>query len=105
MLHQAVTSRVDEEIRPDEKHMQMEQESFQSEHVSGLESNATPPQSVSLIYDQVNEEMESGKKSRKSAWLDSQKRPVLVRSRLVVKQVRRASKRIVVCAGPRHLKR
>ena len=40
-----------------------------------------------------------GKKSRNSAWLDTQKRPALVRSRLVVKQVRRASKRKDVCTG------
>ena len=98
-LHQPVTSRADEEIRPDEQHVKMEQESSQSKHVSGLESNTTTPQSVSLSYDQVYEEMARGKKSRNSAWLDAQKRPVLVRSRLVVKQVRRASKRKDVCAG------
>ena len=99
VLHQAVTSRADVEIRPDEQHMHMKQESFQSEHVSGLESNAIPPQSVSWSYDQVYEEMVRGKKSRYSAWLDTQKRLVLVRSRLVVEQVRRVSKRKDVCAG------
>ena len=39
------------------------------------------------------------KSSRNSAWLDTQKRLVLVRSRMVVKQVRRASKRKDVCTG------
>ena len=34
-------------------HVKMEQESFQSKHVSGLESIATTPQSASLSYDQV----------------------------------------------------
>ena len=37
VLQQEVTSRADEEIRPDEQHVKMEQESFQSKHVSGLE--------------------------------------------------------------------
>ena len=98
-LHQPVTSLADEEIRPDEQHVKMEQESFQSKHVSGLESNATTQQSVSLSFDQVYEEMVRGKKSRKSTWLDTQKRPVLVRSRLAVEQVRRASKGKDVCTG------
>ena len=48
---------------------------------------------------QVCKEMLRDKKSWKSAWLDTQKRLVLVRSRLVVKQVRRASKRKDVCTG------
>ena len=47
-LHQPVTSRADEENRPGEQHVKMEQESFQTKHVSGLESNATTPQSVQL---------------------------------------------------------
>ena len=98
-LHQPVTSRADEENRPNEQHVEMEQESFQSNHVSGLESNATTQQSVSLSYDQVYKEMVRSKKSRNSAWLDTQKRPALARSRLVVKQVRRASKRKDVCTG------
>ena len=91
-----MTSRADEEIRPDEQHVKMEQESFQSKHVSGLESNAIPAQSVSLSYDQVYKVR--GKRSRNNAWLDTLKRPVLVRSRLVVKRVRRASKRKDVCS-------
>ena len=98
-LHQPVTSSADEDNRPDEQHVKMEQESFQSKHVSGLESNATTPQSVSLSYDQVYKEMLRDKKSRNSTWLDTQKRPVLAKSRLVVKQVRRASKRKDVCTG------
>ena len=102
-LHQPLASRADEENRPDEQHVKMEQESSQSKHVSGPESNATTPQSVSLSYDQVYKEMLRGKKSRNSAWLDTQKRLVLVRSRLVVKQVRRASKRKDVCTGTQPL--
>ena len=98
-LHQPVTSRADEENRPDEQHVKMGQESFQSKHVSGLELNATTQQSASLSFDQVYEEMVRGKKSRNSTWLEAQKRPVLVRSRLVVKQVRRASKGKDVCTG------
>ena len=85
VLQQEVTSRADEEIRPDEQHVKMEQESFQSKHVSGLESNAIPAQSVSLSYDQVYKVR--GKRSRNNAWLDTLKRPVLARSRLVVKRV------------------
>ena len=73
VLHQAGTSLADEEIRPDEQHMTMEQEPSQSEHVLGLESNATPPQSVSVSYDQGYEQMVRGKRSRNSAWLDTQK--------------------------------
>ena len=96
VLQQEVTSRADEEIRPDEQHVKMEQESFQSKHVSGLECNAIPAQSVSLSYDQVYKVR--GKRSRNSAWLDTLKRPVLVRSRLVVKRVKRASKRKDVCS-------
>ena len=76
----------------------MEQESFQSKHVSGLESNAIPQQSVSLSLDQVFEEVVRGKKSRNNTWLDTQLRPVLVKSRLEVKRVRPASKRKDVCA-------
>ena len=99
-LHQPVSRRADEENRPDEQHVKMEQESFQSKHVSGLESNATTQQSVSLSHDQVyEEEMVRSKKSRNNAWLDTQKKPVLAKSRLVVKQVRRASKRKDVCTG------
>ena len=94
-----MTSRADEENRPDEQHVKMEQGSIQTKH---LESNATTPQSVSLSYDQGCEEMVRGKKSRNSAWLDTQKRPALVRSRLVIKQVRRASKRKDACSH--HLK-
>ena len=91
-LHQPVTSRADEGMRPDEQHVKMEQESFQSKHVSGLESNATTPQSVSLSCDQVHEEMARGKKSREQCMVGcTQKRLVLVRSRLVVDQVRRLS--------------
>ena len=97
MLQQEVTSHADEEIRPDEQHVKMEQESLLSKHVSGLESNAIPPQSVSFSYDQVYKVR--AKKSRNIAWLDALKRPVLVRSRLVVKQVRRASKQKDVCTG------
>ena len=93
VLHQAVTTRADEGIRPDAQHVQEEQESFQSELVSRMLSNATPPQSASLSYDQVYEEMVRGKKSWYNAWLDTQKKPVLVKSRLVVKRVRCASKR------------
>ena len=44
------------------------------------------------------------KKSGNSAWLDTQKRPVLARSRLVVERVRRASKRQDVCTGTPSLK-
>ena len=96
VLQQEVTSRADEEIRPDEQHVQMEQESFQSKHVSRLEANAILPQSASLSYDQVYKVC--GKKRRNSAWLDTQKRPVLVRPRLAVKQVRRVIR-------PRHQNR
>ena len=39
-LHHPVTSRADEENRPDEQHVKMEQNSFQSKHVSGLQGNA-----------------------------------------------------------------
>ena len=53
----------------------------------------------SLSYAQGYEEMVRGKKSQNSAWLDTQKRPALVRSRLVIKQDRRASKRKDVCTG------
>ena len=45
------------------------------------------------VYEEVNEEQARGKRIWNSAWLDSQKRPGLVRSRLVVNQVRGASKR------------
>ena len=101
-LHQPVTSRADEENRPYEQHVKMEQELFQSKHVSCLESNATTQQSVSLSYDQVYKAR--SKKSLNSTWLDTQKRPVLVWSRLVVKQVRRASKGKDVCMGTPPLK-
>ena len=40
------------------------------------------------VYEEVSEEQARGKRIWNSAWLDSQKRPGLVRSRLVVNQVR-----------------
>ena len=40
------------------------------------------------VYEEVSEEQARGKRIWTSAWLDSQKRPGLVRSRLVVNQVR-----------------
>ena len=51
------------------------------------------------VYDEVNKEQARGKRIWNSAWLDSQKRPGLVRSRLVVNQVRGASKREDVFAA------
>ena len=51
------------------------------------------------VYAEVNEEQARGKRIWNSAWLDSQKRPGLVRSRLVVNQVRGASKREDVFAA------
>ena len=49
-------------------------------------------------YEEVNEQQALGKRIWNSAWLDSQKRPWLVKSRLVVNQVRGASKREDVLA-------
>ena len=51
------------------------------------------------VYEEVNEEQARGKRIWNSAWLDSQKRPGPVRSRLVVNQVRGASKREDVFAA------
>ena len=51
------------------------------------------------VYEEVNEQQARGKRVWNSAWLDSQKRPGLVRSRLVVNQVRGASKREDVFAA------
>ena len=51
------------------------------------------------VYDEVNEQQASGKRIWNGAWLDSQKRPGLVRSRLVVNEVRGASKREDVFAA------
>ena len=51
------------------------------------------------VYEEVNEQQARGKRIWNSAWLDSQKRPGLVRSRLVVNQVRGASKRADVFAA------
>ena len=51
------------------------------------------------VYEEVNEQQAHGKRIWNSAWLDSQKRPGLVRSRLVVNQVRGASKREDVFAA------
>ena len=51
------------------------------------------------VCEEVNEEQAIGKRIWNSAWLDSQKRPGLVRSRLVVYQVRGASKREDVFAA------
>ena len=45
------------------------------------------------VYEEVSEEPARGKRIWNSAWLDSQRRPGLVRSRLVVNQVRGACKR------------
>ena len=39
------------------------------------------------VYEDVSEERARGKRIWNSAWLDSQKRPGLVKSRLVVNQV------------------
>ena len=52
------------------------------------------------VREEVNEEQVRGKRIWNSAWLESQKRPGLVRSRLVVNQVRGASKREDVFAVP-----
>ena len=46
------------------------------------------------VYEEVNEEQARGKRIWNSAWLDSQKRPGLVRSRLVVNQVKQARRRV-----------
>ena len=51
------------------------------------------------VYEEVSEELARGKRIWNSAWLDSQKKPGLVRSRLVVNQVRGACKREDVFAG------
>ena len=51
------------------------------------------------VYEEVNEQQAHGKRIWNSAWLDSQKRPGPVRSRLVVNQVRGASKREDVFAA------
>ena len=45
------------------------------------------------VYEEVNEQQARGKRIWNSAWLDSQKRPGLVRSRLKVNQVRGARNR------------
>ena len=45
-----------------------------------------------------------GKKSRNNTWLDTQKRPILVRSRLVAKPVRSADNGKDVCTGTSPLK-
>ena len=44
VVQQAETSRADEEIRPDEEHVPMEQEPHQSQHASVPGSSAIPPQ-------------------------------------------------------------
>ena len=44
VVQQAETSRADEEIRPDEQHVPMEQEPHQSQHASVPGSSAIPPQ-------------------------------------------------------------
>ena len=51
------------------------------------------------VYEEVSEEQARGKRIWSSAWLDSQKRPGLVRSRLVVNQVKGACKRQDVFAA------
>ena len=51
------------------------------------------------VHAKVNEEQARGKRIWNSAWLDAQKRPGPVRSRLVVSQVRGASKREDVFAA------
>ena len=51
------------------------------------------------VCEEVNEEQARGKRIWNSAWLDSQKRPGLVRSTLVVNQVKDASKRGDVLAA------
>ena len=51
------------------------------------------------VYEEVNEQQARGKRIWNSAWVDSQKRLGLVRSRLVVNQVRGASKREDVFAA------
>ena len=51
------------------------------------------------VYEEFREEPVRGKRIWCSAWLDSQKRPGLVRSRLVVNQVRGACKREDVFAA------
>ena len=51
------------------------------------------------MYEEVDEQQARGKRIWNSAWLDSQKRPGQVRSRLVVNQVRGASKREFVFAA------
>ena len=51
------------------------------------------------VCEDVSEELARGKRIWNSAWLDSQKKPGQVRSRLVVHQVRGACKREDVFAG------
>ena len=50
------------------------------------------------VYEEVSDELARGKRNWNSAWLNSQKKRGLVRSRLVVNQVRGACKREDVCA-------
>ena len=77
----------------------VEQELFQSEHVSVLEPSAIP-KSARLSYEEVNEGNGKGQENLEQCLvLDSQKKPVLVRSILVVKQIRSASNREDVFAG------
>ena len=52
------------------------------------------------VYVEGSEGQPRGKRSWNSTWLDTQKRPALVRSRLVVNQVRGACKREDVFAAP-----
>ena len=51
------------------------------------------------VYEEVSEELARGKSIWHSAWQDSQKKPGLVRSRLVVNQVRGPRKREDVFAA------
>ena len=51
------------------------------------------------VHEEFSEEQARGKRFWNSAWLDSQKRPGRVRSRLVVNQVRGACKREDVFAA------
>ena len=57
------------------------------------------------LYEEVSEELTSGKRIWNSAWLDSQKKSGVVRSALAVKQVRGACKNEVVFAGKHKIMR
>ena len=52
------------------------------------------------VYEEVNEQQARGKRIWNSAWLDSQKRPGLLRSRWSIKSEVRASARM--CLRPHH---